>query len=59
MLCFISLVVSVVEMRELTFSLLLYYLALFAGEKLERIGFEWEVPVGQQQSDVATAQVRV
>ena len=44
---------------ELTFSLLLYYLALFAGEKLERIGFEWEVPVGQQQSDVAVAQVRV
>lgn len=29
-----------------------------AGEKLERIGFEWEVPVGQQQSD-AIAQVRV
>ena len=46
-------------MRELTFSFVTHHLALFAGEKLERIGFEWEVPVGQQQSDVAIAQVRV
>ena len=47
-------------MTELTFSFVtLLPLALFAGEKLERIGFEWEVPVGQQQSDVAIAQVRV
>ena len=46
-------------MRDLTFFLLLNYLAFVAGEKLERIGFEWEVPVGQQQSDVAIAQVRV